>query len=964
MGLSLVYGPAHAGKVALLLDRFVDALDRDPWLIVPNRVDVDRVERELAGRRGALLAGTVGTFDTLFAALAGSDLSGRVLGDAGRSLIVRHLVGASTLDAFGPSSRFAGFTDSLGGALTEVEANLLDPEDLGGDFASLTRAYGAELERLGVHDRGMVRRRAVTRLTTDLGAWNGAPVFAYGFEDLTGAEWRLIEALAGRGEVHVSLPYEPGRAVFSSLQRTSDDLGALAAGEIVELPAGSQAYLPGGIAHLEHHLFEDGRSPVPLDGSIRFLEGAGRRATLELLAETILDLVRDGIDPEDIAVVCPSIERSRASIETAFGTLGVPFAIEGRTRLGTTAFGQSLLSLLRFAWSNGTRRDLFAFLRTPYGGLGRSDVDFLEGRLRGRAVLRRERTIEEMAKLRTGRPLPILEALASEDEPLAAAASTVETMLRNAYGLGMPPTSTSARRDLRAADAARDVIDELRQLGDAGVTVATDDVLTALDHATVRGEGAGAPGRVAVLDLARARTRTFEAVFVIGLEQGSLPRRASTSPFFDDETRRELDGTRGARLERPDAVSRDRYLFYTACTRPRRLLTLVREAATDDGSPREASPFWEAVRELFEPDDVRRSTTRRPLARLTWPVEAAPTERERLRSLARLAADDPREADALAYANGWQRKLGRARRAFSRPTAITHPRAVALLTSRDTFRVTDLERMATCSSAWFVERYLRPGEIDQVVGPKMKGSIAHVALQRFYSQLPAAIPGAERVTPENVEAAVRLMHDCVDGALDSGLRIDVGDLERRELGQGLRRDLEQLVRVDAAASSTFVPRKLEVSFKSYELAPGVAVSGKIDRVDADPLSARGIIVDYKSGAAPSATQIHDEARLQIPLYLLVLRDQLGLEPMGGVYVPVGGGRRARGMLRGGDDQVPGFASADYLDSADFDAEIDYARDTAVALAERIRTGDVIHDPQGGECPGWCTLWRMCRKERP
>ena len=99
-----------------------------------------------------------------------------------------------------------------------------------------------------------------------------------------------------------------------------------------------------------------------------------------------------------------------------------------------------------------------------------------------------------------------------------------------------------------------------------------------------------------------------------------------------------------------------------------------------------------------------------------------------------------------------------------------------------------------------------------------------------------------------------------------------------------------------------------MAFKAYELAPGVAVSGKIDRVDADPLSARGIVVDYKSGAAPSATQIHDEARLQIPLYLLVLRDQLGLEPMGGVYMPLGGGRRARGLLRAGDDQVPGFAA--------------------------------------------------------
>ena len=45
MGLSLVVGPAHAGKVALLLDRFLAALERDPWLIVPNRVEVDRIER-------------------------------------------------------------------------------------------------------------------------------------------------------------------------------------------------------------------------------------------------------------------------------------------------------------------------------------------------------------------------------------------------------------------------------------------------------------------------------------------------------------------------------------------------------------------------------------------------------------------------------------------------------------------------------------------------------------------------------------------------------------------------------------------------------------------------------------------------------------------------------------------------------------------------------------------------------
>jgi len=130
------------------------------------------------------------------------------------------------------------------------------------------------------------------------------------------------------------------------------------------------------------------------------------------------------------------------------------------------------------------------------------------------------------------------------------------------------------------------------------------------------------------------------------------------------------------------------------------------------------------------------------------------------------------------------------------------------------------------------------------------------------------------------------------------------------------------------------------------------------------MGALGIVVDYKSGAASSAADIREKDLLQLPLYMLVLRDQLGLEPVGGIYVPVGGGRRPRGMLRAGPDSIPGFSSRDYLEPDDFSEAIDTARSTAVGLVERIRDGDVRHDPKGGDCPHWCDLWRMCRKERP
>src|SRR6476646_12016897 len=68
--LSLIAGPANAGKVGLLLDRYLGSLEGDPVLIVPNRSDVDFVERELLERRPALLAGTIGTFDDVFERIA------------------------------------------------------------------------------------------------------------------------------------------------------------------------------------------------------------------------------------------------------------------------------------------------------------------------------------------------------------------------------------------------------------------------------------------------------------------------------------------------------------------------------------------------------------------------------------------------------------------------------------------------------------------------------------------------------------------------------------------------------------------------------------------------------------------------------------------------------------------------------------------------------------------------------
>ena len=401
----------------------------------------------------------------------------------------------------------------------------------------------------------MLRRRAVERLTSELGAWNGAPVFAYGFEDLTGAEWRLLEALAARAEVHVSLPYEPGRAVFASLRRTVDDLAALAGDDVVELRVprrGVPAAGPGPprAAALRRRRRGELRSTARSASS----RAPARAARSSSSPRRCSSSSAAASPPEEIADRL-SVGRGRAA--AARDSVRLRSAFRSRSRRGRRSarrpFGQALLSLAPLRVGRRRAAELFAFLRSPYSGLQRKDVDWLEGRLRGRGVLRGDRAVEATSKLRDGRPLPPLDVLYAGEVPVEARARGSR---RRCSGTRTAPprrrSGARAQRDLRAADAVTRALDELERSVPTARRSRAARCSSALERATVRGDATGAPGTVAVLDLMRARTRRFDAVFVIGLEQGSLPRRPRPSTVL---RRRGAPSSRRA-PEAPDSSAR------------------------------------------------------------------------------------------------------------------------------------------------------------------------------------------------------------------------------------------------------------------------------------------------------------------------------------------------------------------------------------------------------------------------
>jgi len=285
--------------------------------------------------------------------------------------------------------------------------------------------------------------------------------------------------------------------------------------------------------------------------------------------------------------------------------------------------------------------------------------------------------------------------------------------------------------------------------------------------------------------------------------------------------------------------------------------------------------------------------------------------------------------------------------------------------------VTELEKFAECSSAWFVERFLQPGEIDYEFGPKETGSVAHTALHRFHERMPGEL-GVERLREEDLPRAVPLMRRCLHEAL-AGARVPAGAAGKESVRR-LERDLEGFLRSEASFASPLVPREYEVRFGTKSSPPnlqqglrldGFSVSGTIDRIDRDPgMSARGAVWDYKSGkGARSAVQIENERKLQLPLYILVVRDLLGIEPVAGLYRALAGERKVRGMAVKGE--LDGVIRTDQMEPAEFWAQVDRAVGYANEIVARVRGGDVRRDPLGGSCPEWCLRQAggICRVER-
>ena len=314
-----------------------------------------------------------------------------------------------------------------------------------------------------------------------------------------------------------------------------------------------------------------------------------------------------------------------------------------------------------------------------------------------------------------------------------------------------------------------------------------------------------------------------------------------------------------------------------------------------------------------------------------------------------------------------------------------------------------LETFGACPFAFFAGEVLGLAPIEEPspdLGPIDVGIIYHGLLQRFFAALGASKTAAGRLTEETWDEALALLDQAAATyfkQLEAGGRIGspaLWKVQKRCILRDVRRMLEWQreklpewrvahlevtfgARTGAPVEKGAVPfsdpaaRKGTAPFSEHPekgTAPFLAIAlgsphgpirirGRIDRIDLPADGSPGFqVIDYKTGSAPTATNMAEGTSFQLPIYLWACREILPAEAHAGrilaFFLPI------RHPAKTG-----AIASTDAKGKPNekYDRTLNHAEEYIRRFSDAMRRGLFPVYPRGRSgCSGYCAFQEICR----
>ncbi len=763
----------------------------------------------------------------------------------------------------------------------------------------------------------------------------GLPVYIDGMDRPSRQEYMLIETMLGccpgvtislRVNAEQSVDdelFEPDRQVLMSLKRLAERVGVT----VHETYFTKQSeHCDPLMRHIERNLFAYPAECYQRDAEKLTLFGASdRRSEVEALAGEIQRLARNGVRYRDMAIIVSDLDAYAHLVRRACERRNIPVFLDRKRPLIGHAAIDAVLSAVRFVSNGYPAAELLKFIKSGYTDCTQDDAEELDLYLR-RTGMRGNQLLKPFTRANPSEGAEraraaVADALASLSKGLARA--TVSEQVRALYRF-LQETELQERLEMRAEELGKqeriaemeehaqvwnlliELLDQLDAiLGEN--KVGRKGFLSLLEEGLSGGSVGIVPGTAdqgLVGDVIRTRSKSVRALFIVGANEGLLPRPRQNDGLIDDREIAELRGQGASlRLNAPELSSYDRLDLYTAISKATEYL-YVSYAYGDAGGELAPSLIVERlqaicpkckIRNDIENSDALPDCTAQALTLVASDLRRfrdGGTATKRLPAMIELLREQTETRNLVdRMINESFDRFGE--RSIGKEAAITlYGKIVPISASR-------LESFNNCPFQHFVRYGLAAQEVQEFTERAMDlGSFYHAALEAFVNAVIQKKLDWKQLSDESVFEIVDEILPAVIAEHNYGILVENERLRATLflLIEVIRQSALAIVRQVCAGS--FVPVDTEVRFGAGAPFPPIRltlpnggealVGGKIDRIDHARIAEGDClrVIDYKTGGRDfDFTGVLAGLTLQLPLYLLAATGKAQLRA-GMYYMPV------------------------------------------------------------------------------
>ncbi len=946
--LTLVFGPAHAGKTAYLFDRLESHMRRGERaiLLVPEQ-STYRCEQALCARLGGLIGLEVYSLERLCQRLIdryGEHLP--TLSDQGRCMVLRRAAyrKRGDLRLFSRAAAGRGFAASMDARIGRFRQSCITPDDLEAaagqladdallkqklnDFAVLYRESEAFLARRYLTSNDLM---TVALPLLDDSFVKDCFVYVDDFDRPREQAFRLLLkilrvaksvtlTLRQSDDPHLHELFAPDTGIYERLCRACEGGIPLSTVKLEKTNAPASA-----LDHLTGQLFSDAPAPyaAPTD-AVEIIAAKDRQTEVALVCDRILELVRGGKRFGQIAVVAGELSAYGPLMRRACERRHIPLFYDATRPMTGLAATDFVLSAARCACLGLPMRDVLRLLKSGYAGVSQADAEIFENyvlrcgvygsELKSPFTLGTVPPEAEAVRARLWDTLgPLQEAMHSQsaaDKVRALWAYLAVNDLKSA--LEAEAQTLLAKGHESDAELFSQVWETVKALLVQMYTVLGETPVQQREFPMLLEEGLSGfsvgilPGRgdrVQLGDLVRTRLAPVDTLFVLGCTEGVFPPSHTDDDLLNDaelETLRSLGLSVWGGTE-AEAAS-DRLALYSLLSKAERQIVFT-HAFSDGTSELSEAPLLRSIARLFPANKERvgmgalsKLPMSKPVAFSMLAELIAVRKRDgycapMLPPLLALFRDDPDYRDAAEA-------LWRGEAESRSPEPFGKETARALYGKAPSMSASRLEQYARCPFAQYLKYGLDARERKTAEEKASDaGTFLHDALDAFVKAVKAGPYTWASITDAEIDAILDailppLLVSHNDGVLSRDPRLkEALFLRLRTVRYAARSIVMQLRGGRFEVAATELSFGMDGTFPPLYLTlddgTRIRIYGKIDRVDRTKDGRLLRIVDYKMGREHKfdPTKLLSGESLQLPLYFGAAK-ALGGEPAGVYYMPL------------------------------------------------------------------------------